>query len=37
MLADLNPYLLAGGHGRPLVGGQTAAVLRSFAARFAGA
>jgi glyoxylase-like metal-dependent hydrolase (beta-lactamase superfamily II) len=32
ILADLNPYVLAGGHGRPLVGGQTAAVLRSFAA-----
>ena len=36
ILADLNPCVLAGGHGRPLLGGQTAAVLRSFAAGFAG-
>ena len=32
ILAGLNPYVLAGGHGKPLVGGQTAALLRSFAA-----
>jgi len=31
ILAGLNPYVLAGGHGKPLVGGQTAALLRSFA------
>jgi glyoxylase-like metal-dependent hydrolase (beta-lactamase superfamily II) len=32
-IADLEPSVLAGGHGRPLAGPETAAAVRAFAAR----
>jgi glyoxylase-like metal-dependent hydrolase (beta-lactamase superfamily II) len=35
-LAELRPRVIAGGHGVPMAGAETAAALRAFAARFAG-